>query len=124
MRALLPVLLVVTAALAGCSGAAGTAAPGIGPRTAVLPEERSTCEALARVDLAVVARDGGSLARASAALDDVVDRAPDDLRPAAESLAAAYAEAADAPVTAGALEDDTYRAAVLHWFNTRCGGMR
>jgi hypothetical protein len=133
MRALAVTLLVlVGAALAGCSGAAAPAQRGIAAETPVLPEERSTCAALARVDLAVVDADPTSLRRDADTLDQAATRAPADVRPALGSLAAAYRAAAEAPGagpgTAAAAADDlpTERAAtdLVGWFNAHCGGFR
>ncbi|HEX7133221.1 MAG TPA: hypothetical protein VF228_11630 [Iamia sp.] len=119
MRALAPTLTVLAVVLlAGCSRAAVPAEPGIAGRTAIVPEERSTCEALARADLAVVGTDTASRETSATALEDAGARAPDDVRPAVEELAEAYrSSAADA-------SGDPRRSVVIAWFNTRCGGVR
>lgn len=109
---------VVAAALAGCSGAATPTGPGIEARTAITPEERSTCEALARVDLAVVDTEAAGRERAAAALEETRARAPEAIRPALDTLAHAYRTSAEAAGT------DPSHADVVYWFNQRCGGTR
>ena len=124
MRALVP-LLVTAALLAGCSRTPTTATPpGIAERTRIVPEERSTCEAVARVDLAVVATDPASLERAAQALDAAGARAPDDVRPVLGSLAVSYRAAADAPETAAELPTERAATDIVGWFNAHCGGAR
>lgn len=110
--------LLAGALLAGCSGAATPAGPGIEARTAIAPEERSTCEALARVDLAVVDTGAAGRERAAATLDDTSTRAPEGLRPALGTLARAYRTSAEAATA------DPSHADVVYWFNQRCGGTR
>jgi hypothetical protein len=126
MRALVPVV-ALTALLAGCSGAAGAADdddPGIAARTAIAPEERSTCEALGRVDLGVVATDPASLDRAADRLDVTGLRAPADVRPVLGSLAEAYRAAAEAPETASQLPATQASTDIVGWYNAHCGGAR
>ena len=123
MRALVPTVLAA-ALLAGCSGSAGTAEPGIAPRTAIAPEERSTCEVLARVDLAVVGTDPASLERSARALDAAETRAPADVRPSLGSLAASYRAAAEVPATASQLPTEQASTDIVGWFNAHCGGLR
>jgi hypothetical protein len=95
-------LAIAVAALAGCSGAAAPApGPGIAARTEIVVEERSTCEALARVDLGDVGTDRAARERSEHALRDALARAPADLRRRAND-----------------------RGAVIAWFNQRCGGSR
>jgi hypothetical protein len=119
MRALAPSLTILAVVLlAGCSRTAVPAEPGIAGRTAVLPEERSTCEALARADLAAIGSDTASLESSATALEDAGARAPDDVRPAVEELAEAYRSSPDAA------SEDPRRSVVIAWFNTRCGGVR
>jgi hypothetical protein len=101
MRHVGPLLVLGTALLTGCSGAAAPAEPGIAGRSAVVVEERSTCEALARVDLGRVADDPAGRERSDRALRAALERAPEDLRQ----------QAGD-------------EAAVIAWFNQRCGGSR
>jgi hypothetical protein len=125
MRAPAPTVALVAALVAlvvlgagGCSRLEGAAAPGIEERTAVVPEHRSTCEALARVDLAVVGTDDASRERSATALDQAATRAPAEVGPALGSLADAYRRSATAAV------DDPGRADVVAWVNASCGGAR
>ena len=124
MRALVA-LLAVAALLAGCSRTpTTTGAPGIAERTRIVPEERSTCEAVARVDLAVVDDDPTSLERAARALDVAGARAPADVRPVLGSLAASYRAAAEAPGRAPLLPTERAATDIVGWFNAHCGGAR
>jgi hypothetical protein len=120
VRALALTTAVTAAALlTGCSGAAGPIGPG--PEEArgpVAPEERSTCEALQRVDLAVVGSDAGSRRRSATGLEDAAERSPAAIAPSFTALAAAYRTSATAAWDAPA------RADVVYWFNQRCGGTR
>jgi len=125
MRAL-ALTLVLLALASGCSRVVppAPADPGIEARTAIAAEDRSTCEALSRVDLALVGRDEASLERSSRALQDVTDRAPEDLATSARSLASTFAGAASTPGSAGDLQRNPDWLLVVSWFNTRCGGVR
>ncbi len=119
VRALALTTVLVAAALTGCSGAAGPVGPGPEEaRSPVAPEERSTCEALQRVDLAVVGSDAASRERSATGLDDAADRAPAAIVPSFTALASAYRTSATAAWDAPA------RADVVYWFNQRCGGTR
>lgn len=118
MRLIGPIVILGVTVLTGCSGAAAPAQPGIAGRSAIAIEERSTCEALGRADLAVVGDGRASLDRTATALEDAGSRAPGDIAPALTELAAAYRDSADAAW------DDPRRLDVLVWFNTHCGGSR
>lgn len=125
MRALVA-LLAAAALVAGSSAGSPTTAaePGIAERTLIVPEERSTCEAVSRVDLAVIDDDPASLERSAHALDVAGARAPADVRPVLGSLAASYRAAAEAPGTASQLPTERAATDIVGWFNAHCGGAR
>ena len=124
MRALVALLAAVTVVV-GCSGTPTTAGPpGIAERTLIVPEERSTCEGVARVDLAVVDDDPASLDRSAHALDVAGARAPADVQPVLGSLAASYRAAAETPGTASRLPTEQASTDIVGWFNAHCGGAR
>jgi hypothetical protein len=124
MRALAPILVLLVL-LCGCSRLGALAPggePGIAGRTVIVPEERSTCEALRRADLAVVATDPVSLDRSAASLEDASARAPGDVRPALDELAGVYRKAS--PDDAAGLAVAPAAEAVVTLFNVHCGGVR
>ena len=126
MRALVPALVLAVApgqrVLA--AGPRPPAEPGIAARTAIVPEERSTCEALAprrpgRGGHATPA----SLERSATALEVAGGRRTTraELQPAASDAGRGL------PGPAGRGRSSDPRglvAVVVAWFNTRCGGVR
>ncbi|HEV7720960.1 MAG TPA: hypothetical protein VGO60_06735 [Iamia sp.] len=119
MRALAPTLVLLVL-VSGCARMSppDPAGPGIEARTAIVVEERSTCGALARADLGLMATDPAALRRVAAALQLAGERAPADVRPDLEALAHALRSS---PASAAS---DPHWSVVLTWFNAHCGGVR
>ncbi|HMJ78175.1 MAG TPA: hypothetical protein VK507_19495 [Iamia sp.] len=112
--------LVLLVLVSGCSrlGPSAPADSGIPGRTAIVAEDRSTCGALARADLGLMATDPAALERSAVALEQAGARAPADVRPALEALALTLR------TSPAAAASDPHRSVVITWFNARCGGVR